>query len=278
MSRKKAHNEPHANHERWLVSYADFVTLLFAFFVVMYATSRSDKIKQRELAVSIQAAFTQLGLFTPASAQLSPKLGGGPAAPAPSAPNAMDDHAILQHLQQQLQAQLAGQIEKKQISLQLTRQGLVIRMQELGLFDSGSDVLRPQATPILKTIGAAVTSITNPVRIEGHTDNVPIHTARFNSNWELSTARASRLVDVFIRSYHIAPDRLSAAGYGQYRPIASNATAAGRQSNRRVDLVVVSMEAARALQPTPPNSNSTGWGPQGLWPSGKPGKPSSAIH
>ncbi|MGH9519563.1 MAG: OmpA/MotB family protein, partial [Terriglobales bacterium] len=107
----------------------------------------------------------------------------------------------------------------------------------------------------------------------GYTDNIPIHTRRFNSNWELSTARASSLVDLFIRVYHIAPQRLSAAGYGQYRPIASNATLPGRQLNRRVDLVVVSMEAARALQSAPPATNSTGWGRQGLWPNGKPGAP-----
>lgn len=266
-NRRRTNDHPKASHERWLVSYADFVTLLFAFFVVMYATSRSDKLKQRELAVSIQAAFTQLGLFTPASAQLSPKLGGGPAAPTPSAEANMDDHLKLQLLQQRLQTELSGPIKDHAISLNLTRQGLVIRMQELGVFDSGSDVLRPGAASVLRDIGTAVGSLPNPIRIEGHTDDVPIHTARFASNWELSTARAARLVDLFIREYHIAPERLSAAGYGQYHPIASNATPEGRQLNRRVDLVVVALDVARALQPAPPPTTSTGFGPNGLWPA-----------
>lgn len=266
MNRRRNHDHPKASHERWLVSYADFVTLLFAFFVVMYASSRSDKIKVRQLAVAIQNAFTQLGMFTPASAQLQLKLGGGPAAPVADSPAALKDQIALQSLRQQLQTALTPQIKSGQVSLNLSRQGLVIRIQELGVFASGSDQLQPSAASVLQDIGAELTNLPNPVRVEGYTDNVPIHTPRFDSNWQLSTARAAELVNLFISTYHIAPERLSAAGYAEFHPIASNATPDGRQLNRRVDLVVVSLDAARTTEPSAPAGDARGFGRAGLWP------------
>jgi chemotaxis protein MotB len=170
------------------------------------------------------------------------------------------------------------------VALQLSHQGLVIRLQELGFFDSGSDQLRPESLPIVGQIAAAVRALPNPVRIEGYTDNVPIHNQRFNSNWELSTARAATLVEMFIAQAGVAPARMSAAGYGEYHPLAGNDTAAGRQRNRRVDVVVVSLEAARALAPegattTPESAAGAPSGSMGNGPEGPQAEPASqSLH
>lgn len=246
MKRRREAGHGHVNHERWLISYADFITLLFAFFVVLYASSRSDQAKAHELAHAIQSAFTQMGMFTPSSAELELARPAGP--PLPDAA-ILQDRQALQNLQRTLGQVLAPEIRRHAVALNLSHQGLVIRLQELGFFDSGSDTLRPESLPIVTAIAGAVRPLPNPVRIEGYTDNVPIHSLQFASNWQLSTARAASLVRIFIDQEGVAPARMSAAGYGEYHPIASNATAAGRQRNRRVDVVVVSLEAERALAP-----------------------------
>lgn len=238
--RRRTSDHPHANHERWLISYADFITLLFAFFVVMYAASQGDQAKLHQLATAIESAFAQLGVFTPTSTPV-PNLEMQPA--APQGPNVVSS---LAKLRQQLQQELKPEIESRHVQLELNRQGLVIRLEELGFFDSGSDQLQPQALPVLARIATAIAPLPNRIRIEGHTDDVPIHNARFASNWQLSTARATELVQMMIDQYHIAPERLAAAGYAQYHPVASNATPQGRQQNRRVDVVVVSAAAAAA--------------------------------
>ncbi|MGH9466654.1 MAG: flagellar motor protein MotB, partial [Terriglobales bacterium] len=225
---RRSSDHMHAGHERWLISYADFITLLLAFFVVMYASSRADQQKAQQLSHAISAAFTDMGVFTNASPQ--PHLASA-ASPVSLPPP-------LVSLEQKLARELHPEIERHALSLHQTREGLVIRLQELGFFDSGSDAVRPGAMPVLARIASALAVLPNQVRIEGYTDNVPIHNARFASNWQLSTARATELVRIFI-NFHLDPARLSAAGYAQYHPIASNAAAAGRQLNRRVDLVVV---------------------------------------
>lgn len=235
MNRRRRRVADHGgpNHERWLISYGDFITLLFAFFVVMYASSRADQSKEVAMAQAIQSAFTQMGIFTPASTKLN-------LTPSPSSSDS--PHATLQPLEavrDQLQSELKPEIDHGAVSLHLTRLGLVIRLEELGFFDSGSAQIRPNALPVLAKIATTVGRLPNNLRIEGYTDNVPIHNAQFASNWQLSTARATELVSLFITQYHIDPARLAASGYAQYHPIASNATAAGRQQNRRVDLVVV---------------------------------------
>lgn len=245
MNRRRRRVSDHAggpNHERWLISYGDFITLLFAFFVVMYASSRADQSKEVAMAQAIQSAFTQMGMFTPASRKLN--LTPSPAASAST-------HATLRplaSLRDQLERELKPEISRGSVSLHLTRQGLVIRLEELGFFDSGSAQIRSNARPVLGRIATTIAPVPNNLRIEGYTDNIPIHNAQFASNWQLSTARATELVSLFITQYHIDPARLSASGYAQYHPIASNATAAGRQQNRRVDLVLV----AEASGPGPP--------------------------
>lgn len=255
MARKKKH-AGHVSHERWLISYADFITLLFAFFVVMYASSQVDRAKTVQLAAAIQAAFQQMGMFHPSS--LEPpieSLGSPSSSPAPPSlatvtpspelaqlttqAGILSSGRDLRLLATELKKELAPEILKHQIQVNIQKEGVVVSLLEAGFYPSGSAQLLPGSDAILARIAAVVRQHPNAVRIEGHTDNVPIHNALFDSNWALSTTRATEMVKIFITRFHFPPDRLSAAGYAQYHPVASNATAAGRQRNRRVDIVIL---------------------------------------
>jgi len=243
----------HSNHERWLVSYADFITLLFAFFVVLYASAQVDKKKVGQLAVAIQVAFDQMGVFQ----------GGSKASDAKSIPIELvtDDKATklaipvvikpgmetlsnaesadLEPLRRDLEKELSAEIEKKEITIRHETEGLVVSLSELGFFDSGSAEIRTDAQRTFGRIAELLASRDCRLRIEGHTDDRPIHTPKFSSNWELSTARATELVRILITTYNYLPERLSAAGYAEYHPVASNDTLEGRALNRRVDIVVL---------------------------------------
>ncbi|MGH9533606.1 MAG: flagellar motor protein MotB [Terriglobales bacterium] len=247
------------NHERWLVSYGDFVTLLFAFFVVLYSSSQANSARTRQMAAAIQAGFQRLAIFSPSSAEpdLShaaslatagpPALAaaGLPALPTPPSPAAWRQLAVqarqheLQALAVQIRSALKGQIAAHEVWVAVQREGVVVSLQEAGFYASGSATLLPGSIPPLARVARILSARGNAIRFEGHTDNVPIHNAHFHSNWALSTARAVGLVELFVHRFHFPPQRLSAAGYGQYHPIASNATAAGRRRNRRVDIVIL---------------------------------------
>jgi chemotaxis protein MotB len=241
-----------------IVSYADFITLLFAFFVVLYASSQVDKRKVGKLALSIQVAFQELGVFEtsntliplndsesipfskiqvventertsdlerfvqPMKGQLSPSL----AAP-------------MKNIQAELEKALAPEIRSHVVELKARREGLIVSLREVGFYVSGSATLRPSSKDAIDRLAAVLEARTESLRVEGHTDNVPIHNGRFASNWELSTARASDLIKVFIERYGFDPSRLSAAGYAEFHPVASNESADGRARNRRVDIVVL---------------------------------------
>jgi chemotaxis protein MotB len=250
MSRKK---RPHAheNHERWLVSYADFITLLFAFFVVLYASSQVDKKKMGQLATAIQQAFQQMGVFqggrvpsvTNAESgasldhaeELSRALQENVSEPAMS-------RADLPGLKRELEIALEPEIRRHEVALHVGPEGLVVSLRELGFFNSGSAVLRPGSEGAFGRIASLLLRYDCFVRVEGHTDNVPIHTSQFASNWELSTARATEVLRKFEFQYGFSPERLSAAGYGEYQPIATNKTEEGRRTNRRIDLVILGHE------------------------------------
>lgn len=260
MRRKRP--RPHANHDRWLVSYADFITLLFAFFVVLYASAQVDQRKIGKLAMAIQTAFQELGMFPASGGSLPREL---PALPPEALKKLQeaelkkekltvpDDAPIddfnLSTLQEELQKALQQEIAARAVALHRESEGLVVSLREFGFFDSGSATLRDSAYPALDRIAAILAARTCRLRIEGHTDNVPIHTAQMASNWELSTARATELVRLLITRYGFSPERLSAAGYAEYHPIASNDTPQGRAQNRRVDLVILSDHAVRKESP-----------------------------
>jgi chemotaxis protein MotB len=248
MSKKK-HPE-HVNHERWLVSYADFITLLFAFFVVLFASSQSDKKKQTQLAAAMQNAFNPMAVFE--SHSKTPAITTGAAAsdaltptpiqpPLPSA-----DQLAAQAAATATEAFIGKMLAEKNpanslppgsITMRTTQEGLVISLHEAGFFASGSSEVRTSSMDLLTRLAAALPP--GPLRVEGHTDNVPIHTAQFASNWELSTARATTIARLLLDHPNIHPAALSAAGYAEFHPIASNTTEAGRAQNRRVDIILL---------------------------------------
>jgi chemotaxis protein MotB len=250
MSKKK-HPE-HVNHERWLVSYADFITLLFAFFVVLFASSQSDKKKQIKLAEAMQSAFTPLGVFeahskTPpltdvSSAAISDAKPAALTPPLPSDPQETPE-ATQKRLTRLLAQQIAaGNIRPGSITMRITPDGLVISLHEAGFFPSGSAEVRTASIPVLSLLATALPP--GPLRVEGHTDNVPIHTIQFATNWELSTARATAIARLLLDRGPVNPVNLSAAGYAEFHPVASNATEEGRTQNRRVDIILLRRPAA----------------------------------
>jgi chemotaxis protein MotB len=262
MSRRRRHR-PHSNHERWLVSYADFITLLFAFFVVLYASSQVDKRKVGQLAMAIQVAFQEMGVFPAATTeipldsnkpmpfstvqaieQMKNKTETGRTASPPENPVATADQTDLTTLESELQEALRNEIALNQVALHRETEGLVVSLKEFGFFNSGSTTIKPESLPALDRIASILAVRICRLRIEGHTDNVPIHTPQIASNWELSTARATEVVRFLIINHRFAPERLSAAGYAEYHPIASNLTANGRAQNRRVDIVILAARAS----------------------------------
>lgn len=224
-------------HDRWLVSYADFITLLFGLFVVMFAFAKADQKKQQQVTAAIDAAFRSMGMPT------------APVKPADEqTPNAVMNEDVLspaeikmdfERIHRELNSELAGQEAAHTVSIEMGKDGLVISLREAGFFASGSATPKPEALPVLRQIAASLAPTPYNLRIEGHTDNVPIHTAQFDSNWELSTARATSIARLFLYLNAIPPDRLSAAGYAEFHPVATNDTAEGRAQNRRVDIVVL---------------------------------------
>jgi chemotaxis protein MotB len=237
----------HPHNDRWLVSYADFITLLFAFFVVLYASSRADQRRQTQIAHSIQSGFQALGLFPSTLTEDHAANPGDPHEPvAPVNVMLGDDlaaspavQADLTRLQGQLAGVLATQVAQHTVTLKLGRDGLVISLRESGFYDSGSALPHANSRDTLDAVATKIAAAPYDIRIEGHTDNVPIHTAQFASNWELSTARATELAKIFIVDHKLAPERISAAGFAEFHPVAGNDTAEGRSQNRRVDIIVL---------------------------------------
>jgi chemotaxis protein MotB len=269
MSRKKKAGG-HVSHERWLVSYADFITLLFAFFVVLFASSQVDKRKVGRLAAAIQEAFQQMGIFQTSNSRTPmvtvdplPRetvqliengkgLSGQGQMPSPfeKLAGTPAPHKDLGAVQKELEHALAPEIQRHEVELKARREGLVISLREIGFFDSGSAELRPSSEPSVRRIAQVLAVQPNDLRIEGHTDDVPIHNEHFASNWELSTARATEMIRLFITRYHLPSARLSAGGYAEFYPVATNQTDEGRAQNRRVDIIVLpSAPADAALRP-----------------------------
>jgi chemotaxis protein MotB len=267
MSRRhKKH--AHVNHERWLVSYADFITLLFAFFVVLYASSQVDKKRAAAVSVAIQGAFQQLGVMSVVAGSNVPQpLATNTQSVAPAASAAKTQSAPTggggsgfdpEKLKKQLEEALGPEIRNHEVTMRVGPEGLVVSLKEVGFFNSGDDILLPNAVPVLQRIAKILNDKKFQVRVEGHTDNIPIHTGKFSSNWELSTSRATQVVTMLVEQYGFNASLLSVAGYSEYRPIADNSTEEGRKMNRRVDLVVVSAEAP---QTHPPQAASQGQNP-----------------
>lgn len=243
MSRRPSASK--VSHERWLVSYADFITLLFAFFVVLYAFAKADQKKQAQMSAAIDSSFRALSIGSaahwpatseranPPTSASQPEVGAGQLFPAAKV------QADLEQIRRDLEQRLALQIGNRTVSIQLGRDGLVISLREAGFFNSGSAIPKAETAPTLRQIADALRGTPYDIRVEGHTDNIPIHNAEFDSNWELSSARAIRIARLLLEMDAIRPEQVSAEGFAEFRPIADNNTATGRAENRRVDIVVM---------------------------------------
>jgi chemotaxis protein MotB len=260
MSRKHKH-EDHQNHEAWAIPYGDLVTLLLAFFVVMYAVSSLNEGKYRVLSDSLSAAFrgaprsvepVQVGDKPVRGRGSDPRAGVLPsriekpsgAIPEPR-PNVKDEEESgaegeleLRRIADQVEAALADLIARDLVTVRRERQWVEIEIRTDILFASGESHVAAKAEPVLRQLAAIMKGLPNPLRVEGHTDNVPIRTAIFPSNWELSAARAASVVHLFM-TLGVDPQRMEISGFGEYRPSADNRLASGRDRNRRVVVIVL---------------------------------------
>ncbi|MDO9021163.1 MAG: flagellar motor protein MotB [Deltaproteobacteria bacterium] len=235
MGRRKKQAE-HVNHERWLISYADFITLLFAFFVVMFSSSQIDQRRLGAFSESFAGA-TGVTVVPRGSDGLMTATTNSP--PAPARREVTNPQVVfsLQDLASTLNRALSRNAGMESVRVIRRRNDFVLRMPENVFFESGDNSVKEGAQVILATLARTLKVFPIDMRVEGHTDANPIRTSRYRSNWELSTARATSVLQV-LAGASFPPEQLSASGYGEFHPIATNATDDGRQQNRRVDIVV----------------------------------------
>lgn len=259
MSRRK--HEAHENHERWLVSYADFITLLFAFFVVLFASTQSDKTRAKAVSAAVDRALRDGALSARAASvfsgdthrtgripnpetQMSRTVSPTLAAPVVSRKSSPD----LEASWKLLSAKLNQDIADGKVRLNLEQRGLVISLEEGAFFDSGEDAIRPSSYPILERLTQVLNELPNSLRLEGHTDSVPINNSRFHDNWELSAARSIAMLRILKERFGVPASRMSIVGYADMDAREPDTTPEARARNRRVDVVVVSQYAITAAR------------------------------
>lgn len=241
---KKIKHEEHENHERWLVSYADFITLLFAFFVVMYSISSVNEGKFRTVSESIQAALRPMVSHPAADVHFN--LGDYKSSLIPTVGVKVQFvrriEEILKKLNKDVQA-------KDNVTVAETDRGVMITIADSVLFESGRAEIRKEALPVLEGLAEvlAVNSTVKEIRVQGHTDNVPIRSTLFPSNWELSAVRAAMVTRVLTELYRVQPERVSAVGYAEFHAVADNLTPENRAKNRRVELLVLMNDPEQPL-------------------------------
>lgn len=251
MMRRKPQEEPE-KRDRWLVSYADFITLLFAFFVVMYSISSVNEGKYRVLSDTLIAAFNN-----PPKSDRPINLGQKSTAPGvilDASPSVVQlkhkptsSTTRMEKIAQRVARSFQTLIDKKLIRVTRDKQWVKVEMNSNILYPSGSAELEDEAVPILRNLAKVLNTLPNQVDVEGHTDNIPINNEIYPSNWELSAARAARVVRVFADA-GVRPQRLAAIGFGEYRSIVKNTTARGRRRNRRVVVVILADKNTRREQ------------------------------
>ena len=270
-SRRARTLEESENVDRWLVSYADFVTLLFAFFVVMYAISSVNEGKYRVLSDTLVAAFKvppkstepiQIGKPLEETST-DQKVMGVPKPIRVEQPKVEDQKLKMARIAKQVRASLSPLIDKDLIKVTQTKLWVEIEINASVLYSSGSAELEIEAYTPLKKLAAVLKKLPNHIDVEGHTDNLPINTPVYPSNWELSASRAASVVHLFAQQ-GIPPDRLAAIGFGQFRPKGDNKTLKGRRQNRRVKVVILANKDSRRIaaietttESAAPNSTST---------------------
>ena len=253
MSRRRPHEDEHENHERWLVSYADFITLLFAFFVVMYSLSSVNEGKYRVLSESLVSAFRN-GAGAAGAVHVVPAAATAPVPlpvrVEPPRPDARREAQLqrMNSMAEEIRRVLEPLTKGGQVRVSEGARGVSVEINASVLFPPAEATLDPSAVAALRAVAQVLAGAEFPITVEGHTDSLPISTARFPSNWELSAVRASSVVRLFIDA-GVRGDRLTAAGFGDQRPLAGNGDEEGRARNRRVTILIESMlgePAARA--------------------------------
>ena len=251
MISRRRHSPTPENHDRWLISYADFITLLFAFFVVMFASSQNDKSKAQQMSDSIKNALGKdritlvvAGILggAPGMKQQGNAQRKGPGGTVPTAAEKAEVAARIAELipsLQMLRAQLKGEIDGGMLQVSMEPRGLVVSLRQAAFFPPGQDTIDVGTYATIQKLANVILAVPNKVRLEGHTDAVPIHNARYRSNWELSAARSVTMLDLLTSRYSVPESRLSVGGYAETIPISSNATPEGRAQNRRVDIVIL---------------------------------------
>jgi chemotaxis protein MotB len=245
MARKQRHEE-HENHERWLVSYADFITLLFAFFVVMYAISSVNEGKYKVLSNALVDAFKQPQTSAPTVQLDNQTIKGAPpkimVIPAPSTlpnnPKLEEQAQKMRGMAGDLRQSLGSLIDQGKVKVTQSKRGIAVEISDSILFDTGRADLQISSQEALLAIAGLVQNSDNLIQVEGHTDNQPIRAGQFPSNWELSAARAASVVRLFEQA-GVAPQRMAAIGFGEFRPMDTNDQAQGRAKNRRVTLNIL---------------------------------------
>lgn len=232
--RKKRTEEEHENLERWLITYADLITLLLAFFIMMYTFSKQDTQKYQELTGHLKTIFT-------GHSGITGKGNGVYQSPADiqSRLSMMQNGDVKRQLEDEMKGLTNNEAMQKNISVLSDERGIVIRILDKAFFDEGKADLKERARKALDRIVPVVRKVNNHIRIEGHTDDVPIKTSEFRSNWELSARRATEVVRYFVEKYDFPPQRISAVGYAEYRPIIPNDTPDNRAMNRRIEIILM---------------------------------------
>jgi chemotaxis protein MotB len=247
MPRDRRTDDEHENHERWLVSYADFITLLFAFFVVMYAISQVNEGKYRVLSDTLSSAFHKVpGASSGAQVAVNPRTPVPLLIPLkkPRPVVKVDSEQLvkkakLRNMAKDINEALAPLVKEGQVRITEGALGITVDINASVLFASGDARLDERAEQALKAVARVLAPTDFPITVEGHTDNTPINTPQFPSNWELSGTRASSVVRLFIEN-GVDPRRLTATGYADQRPVEDNATPEGRARNRRVAITIES--------------------------------------
>jgi chemotaxis protein MotB len=252
--RKKTGKE--VNHERWLITYADLITLLLIFFVVLFSFSNIDAKKFAGIAMSLSQALGG-GAGMVVSGQGPSVVSGTPISEERIETRINLNQEVLENIRlQKIKAQIEKYAQEQGLAARVTarieERGVVVSIQDTALFLLGSADLTPQAREIVRKVGQILLTTDNFIRVEGHTCNLPIRTVRFPSNWELSTARATSVVQELLKTTGFPPQRLSASGYGEYRPLVPNNSEINRQQNRRVDFIVLRSRYKEAEPGVPP--------------------------
>ncbi|MDI6601747.1 MAG: OmpA family protein [Thermoanaerobacteraceae bacterium] len=223
--------------KEWMNTYADLMSLLLTFFVMIFSLSTIDINKYQALIQSLQG---YLGIVKEGQALQETNVQLETQGSAGSNIAATDtDFEDIANVYQDVKEYIEQSNLNNSIQVSIDERGILIRFLDTALFDTGKADIKPQAEVILNNVGEIIKKANKPIRVEGHTDNVPIHNEKFPSNWELSTARATNVVRYFIEKLNMNPPMLSAVGYGEYHPVADNNTVEGRSKNRRVDIIII---------------------------------------